>query len=235
MSTRAKCRSSLLRKSRLRGEDSITSLVGTSVSYDKRNNAKNPTEGLFFQAGADLAGLGGDVQYARLFGEGRGYYPITEKITLVGRIIGGHIEGWGGDDVRLADLYYRGGETIRGFERGGFGPRDLLTDDAIGGTSYWASSAEIRFPIPLIPEELGISGAVFADAGSLWGANELAQRLNSQGDINLVDEAAIRASVGASVLWNSPVGPLRMDFSHVLQKQEYDKDEFFRFGAQTKF
>ena len=120
-------------------------------------------------------------------------------------------------------------------QRGGFGPRDLLTGDAIGGTNYWASSAELRFPIPLIPEELGISGAVFADAGSLWGANALAQRLNAESRIDLVDEAAVRASVGASVLWNSPVGPLRMDFSHVLQKQDYDKDEFFRFGAQTKF
>lgn len=218
-----------------RGEESVTSLIGSSLTYDKRNNAKNPTEGVFFQTGVDFAGVGGDVNFIRLFGEGRGYYPLTEKITLVGRIIGGHIEGWGDDDVRLGDLYYRGGETIRGFDRGGFGPRDLLTDDAIGGTSYWATSAEVRFPIPFIPDELGISGALFADAGSLWGANELAKELDADGQIQLVDESSIRASVGASILWNSPVGPLRMDFSHVLQKEEYDIDEMFRFGAQTKF
>ena len=219
------------------GEESLTltSLVGQTLTYDKRNNAKNPTEGFMLHAAADLAGLGGDVQFARISAEARGYYPITEKITLVGRFITGHIEGWGGDDVRLSDLYYRGGETVRGFERGGFGPRDLLTGDAIGAKTYWASTAEIRFPIPILPDELGISGAVFADAGSLWQTNDLAQSLNKDGSILLVDDNTIRASVGASVLWASPVGPLRMDFSHVLQKEDYDRDEFFKFGAQTKF
>lgn len=217
------------------GDTTLTSLVGAAVSYDKRNHPKNPTSGYFLSLGADFAGLGGDTQYARFVGEGRAYLPVTEKITLVGRVIGGTISGWGGDDVSLTDLFYRGGETIRGFERGGFGPRDLKTDDAIGGLHYWAATAELRFPIPLIPEEIGISGAVFADAGSLWGTNDLARELDASGDINLVDESAIRSSIGASLLWNSPVGPLRVDYSHILSKEVYDKDEVLRFGAQTKF
>jgi outer membrane protein insertion porin family len=217
------------------GEDTLTSLVGTAVSFDKRNHPKNPSSGYFLSATADFAGLGGDVNYVRLGAEGRAYYPVTEKITLVGRVIGGTIQGWGGDDIRITDLYYRGGETVRGFERGGFGPRDLKTDDAIGGTNYWAATAELRFPLPLIPEEIGISGAIFADAGSLWDANDLAHELDQTGDINLVDEAAVRSSIGASILWNSPVGPLRVDYSHILSKEVYDKDEVLRFGAQTKF
>jgi outer membrane protein insertion porin family len=217
------------------GEDTLTSLVGVAANFDKRNHPKNPTSGYFLSASADFAGLGGDVNYVRLGAEGRGYYPLTEKITLVGRVIGGTIQGWGGDDIRITDLYYRGGETVRGFERGGFGPRDLKTDDAIGGTNYWAATAELRFPLPLIPEEIGISGAIFADAGSLWDANDLAHELDQTGDINLVDEAAVRSSIGASILWNSPVGPLRVDYSHVLSKEVYDKDEVLRFGAQTKF
>ena len=103
----------------------ITSSWGTSLAYDTRNHPKNPTKGVYFQIGSDLAGLGGDVQYARVQGEGRLYYPVTEKITLVGRAMAGHIEGWGGEDVRLLDLFYKGGETIRGFDRAGIGPRDL--------------------------------------------------------------------------------------------------------------
>ena len=95
---------------------------------------------------------------------------MTEKITFVGRAIGGHIEGWGGQDVRLLDLYYKGGETIRGFYMSGFGPRDTLTGDALGGDTFWSTTAEVRFPFPLIPDDLGMSGAVFADAGSLFGA-----------------------------------------------------------------
>ena len=147
-----------------------TSLIGTSVTYDLRNDPKNPTKGLFFQAGTDFAGLGGDVQYVSYAAEARGYYPITEKITFVSRAVGGYIQGWGGQDVRLIDLFFKGGETVRGFDRAGYGPRDLNTGDALGGATYWATTAEIRFPIPFVPDDLGISGAVFADAGSLFGA-----------------------------------------------------------------
>jgi outer membrane protein insertion porin family len=222
----------------VRGDSALTSSIGTSLTYDKRNHPKNPTSGYYMQLATDMAGLGGDVQYIRVNGEGRAYYPITEKITFVGRLIGGHIEGWGDDDVRLTDLYYRGGETIRGFDRGGFGPRDLSPGsrkDALGGRTYWASTAEIRFPLPFVPDDLGLSGAVFADAGSLWNANDLAKEMARDGDIRLGDDSSIRSSVGASIMWNSPVGPIRMDFAKALTKEKYDEEQFFRFGASTKF
>ncbi len=148
----------------------FTSLMGTSITYDLRNDPKNPTKGFFFQTGSDFAGLGGDVQYVSVAAEARGYYPITDNITFVSRAIGGYITGWGGEDVRLIDLFFKGGETVRGFDRAGYGPRDLNTGDALGGAAYWATTAEIRFPIPFVPDDLGISGAVFADAGSLWDA-----------------------------------------------------------------
>src|SRR5690606_16300517 len=154
----------------------LTSAIGTAVTYDTRNHPHNPNRGLFFQVGTDFAGVGGDVRYVRVQGEGRAYYPITDEITFVGRIVGGHIEGWGGDDVWLRELYDRGGEMGRGFDRAGYGPRDLNTGDALGGKTFWAATAEVRFPLPLIPDELGMSGAVFADAGSLFGAGEGAKK-----------------------------------------------------------
>lgn len=219
-----------------------TSLVGTTLSYDARNNAKNPTRGFYVQLDDEFAGLGGDVQYWRVGAEGRAYYPITEKITLIGRVIGGHIEGWGGDDVRLLDLYFKGGETVRGFDRAGYGPRDLGSPnlDALGGATFWAATAEVRFPLPFIPDDLGLSGAFFADAGSLFDAGAGAKRALagctlSTGEACLADESDIRSSVGGSLMWNSPVGPLRMDFAKVLTKASYDEEQFFRFGASTKF
>ncbi len=224
-----------------RGAASNTSALSAGLTYDKRNHPNNPTSGYYFQLASDFAGAGGDVQYVRVNGEGRAYYPISEKITFVSRVIGGHVEGWGGDDIRLTDLYYRGGETIRGFDRGGFGPRDLKTGDTIGGTTYWSATAEVRFPFPFIPDDLGISGAVYADAGSLFDANSLANELNTTRDANgkrllvLADEASVRSSVGASLLWASPVGPLRVDYSHILTSEKFDKEQLFRFGASTKF
>jgi outer membrane protein insertion porin family len=218
-----------------------TSLVGTTVTYDQRNHPKNPNRGYFLTGGIDFAGVGGDVQYARFSAEGRYYYPITEKITFVGRLTAGHIEGWGGDDVRLIDLYYKGGETIRGFNRAGFGPRDLSTGDALGGKTYYAATAEVRYPLPFVPDELGIRGAVFVDAGSLFGINESSKRINGQFDpvtgsvTTIVDDATPRVSVGTSLIWDSPLGPLRADFGWAVLKEEYDKEQLFRFGASTKF
>ncbi len=220
------------------GDGALTSSIGTSLTYDKRNHPRTPTSGYYLQVATDFAGLGGDVQYVRVNAEGRAYYPITEKITFVGRLIGGHIEGWGGEDIRLTDLYYRGGETIRGFDRAGYGPRDMTPggrEDALGGRTYWACTAEVRFPLPFVPDDLGLSGAVFADAGSLFNANERAKRLNELGDIDLADDSTIRSSIGASIMWNSPVGPIRMDFAQTLSKEKYDETQFFRFGASTNF
>jgi outer membrane protein insertion porin family len=232
---------------------SLTSSVGVALTYDARNHPKSPTRGYFWQIASDFAGVGGDVQYVRVSGEGRAYYPLTEKITLVGRATAGHIEGWGSEDVLLTDLFFRGPETIRGFNKSGYGPRDGTTGDALGGKSFWAVNAEIRFPFPLVPDELGMSGAVFADAGSLFGATENVTKLNTntcnksiaagtykgqttaRTGLCLQDSDSIRASVGASIIWNSPVGPLRLDFSHVLQKETYDKEKLFNFGASTKF
>lgn len=223
-----------------------TSVAGTSLTYDARNHPRNPTRGFYLQLDDEFAGLGGDVSYWRVNAEGRAYYPLTEKITLIGRVVGGHIEGWGGDDIRLLDMYFKGGETIRGFDRAGYGPRDTFTGDALGGQSYWAATAEVRFPLPFIPEDIGLSGALFADAGSLWGAGDFATSNNNCADpskytngsfknICLADDNTIRSSVGASLLWNSPVGPLRMDFAKVLTKEAYDEEQMFRFGASTKF
>ena len=224
----------------------LTSAIGTAITYDTRNHPKNPNRGIYLQAGVDFAGVGGDVQYVRFQGEGRGYYPITEKITFVGRVVGGQIEGWGGQDVRLLDLYYKGGETIRGFDKSGIGPRDTVTTDALGGKTFWATTAEIRFPLPFIPDELGMSGAVFADAGSVFGAGALANKFNNQctvapalrnraNGVCLVDSDLVRTSVGAGILWNSPLGPLRLDYAYALTKDDFDKTQMIRFGASTKF
>jgi outer membrane protein insertion porin family len=230
------------------GKARYVSMGSIGFTFDKRNHPKNPTSGTFFQTGVDVAGLGGDVHYARLNAEGRAYYPVAEKVTFVARAAGGHIEGWGGQDVRLLDLFYKGGETVRGFGNLGYGPRDLasVNHDALGGKTYWTTTAELRFPIPGIPEELGMSQAVFADAGSLFNAGALAKNLNAQcgapkladgtnAGVCLADDSRIRASIGWSLLWNSPLGPLRVDLAKAIAKTEYDKTQIFRFGATTKF
>ncbi|MBO0764693.1 MAG: outer membrane protein assembly factor BamA [Hyphomicrobiaceae bacterium] len=221
----------------------LTSAYGFSLAYDQRNHPKNPTAGYYLQVGTDFAGLGGDVRYIRNTAEARVYFPITQSLTFAGRAIGGHIMGWGGDDVRLLDLFFKGGETIRGFDRAGIGPRDLNTDDALGGDTFWATTAEVRFPMPFVPEDLGLGGAFFVDAGSLFGAGQFAKDLAAAkacapGDrttVCLVDASTIRASAGFSIIWNSPLGPLRLDIAKAFLKEGFDREQLVRFGASTKF
>jgi outer membrane protein insertion porin family len=220
----------------------LISSVGYNLIYDTRNNRKNPSRGFYFSFGQDLAGVGGDVDYIRSTAEARGYYPLFKDITLVGRAIGGTIEGWDGQDVRIVDAYYKGGETIRGFETGGLGPRDASTGDSLGAKVFYAGTAEIRFPLPFVPEDLGFGGAIFADAGSVYGtdaqhfaAQYLATHPNAVNSLVVEDSDAIRASVGTSLIWNSPIGPLRADISYVLAKAAFDQTQVFRFGAATKF
>ena len=209
------------------------SSVGYSLTYDTRNHRRKPNKGLYMSVAQDLAGLGGDVNYLRTVGEARAYYPLLSKVTLVGRVIGGHIVGLGGDDVRLTDNFFKGGETIRGFDSAGLGPRDARTNDALGGRIFYAATVEVRFPIPFITENTGISAAVFADAGSVYDVDISSTALAD--GVRVLDDDSIRATVGASILWDSPVGPIRADFSHVLEKAAFDDEEVFRFGASTKF
>jgi outer membrane protein insertion porin family len=205
-----------------------TSSVGYSLVYDTRDNKKRPTSGVYYSIAQDLAGVGGDVRYIRSVGELRGYYPVSDEVTAIGRAMGGTIAGWGGQDVRLLDLFYKGNETVRGFAPAGIGPRDVLSanQDALGGKMFYSTTAELLFQIPGVPQEMGLRGAVFADAGSLWGLNSTAAK--QPGAVG--NTPALRASVGMGLAWDSPLGALRADYAFPIAKQPYDKTQAFSFG-----
>ena len=227
---------------------SNVSSVGFTVAYDTRNLPQSPTSGIFSSFSEDFAGVGGDVNYYQVGIRRRGYYPLTPKITLVGRVQGGYINGWGGEDVRMTDLFFKGGETIRGFQRAGYWPARRLprprdraerkhncSKDPLGGQAFWAATAEARFPLPFVPDNLGMQGAVFIDAGSLWVPSGLAESAVAQEGSFINDSADVRMSTGVSIIWQSPLGPLRADLAQALLKASYDRTELFRFGASTNF
>ncbi|HEY3696216.1 outer membrane protein assembly factor BamA [Phenylobacterium sp.] len=215
----------------------LTSLVGYGVRLDRRNDPINPTRGYYGEFSQDFAGLGGDVKYisSRL---GAGWYHGFSKsiiLSVVGE--GGYIGGWSGDSVRINDRFYKGGETFRGFETAGIGPRDtnLGRSDSLGGKAYAIGTVELMVPTGL-PEQYGIKAAVFSDFGTL-GLLDKRDKLNAAGvrDPLIYDNLALRASAGLSIFWKSPMGPIRFDFSHVLAKETYDKTETFKFSTSTRF
>ncbi len=224
---------------------SMTSMGGYTLAYNTLDNTRNPRSGLYAEIKQDVAGLGGDARYVRSTAEARVYHEIVEDIVGVVKAQGGYLLG---DDLRIIDNFFMGPNLVRGFAPSGMGPRDISVDprnNALGGTTYFGGSTEVQFPIFGMPRDLGMRGAVFADAGTLFGY-EGKEDFRSviggncsgsgyQSCITVRDEKTIRSSVGASLIWSSPLGPIRFDFAKPLSKDTYDRTQFFRFSGGTTF
>jgi outer membrane protein insertion porin family len=255
--------------------DRITSLAGLTFAYNSLDNSKTPRNGFYAELRPEFAGLGGDSKFFRVSGEARYYREVYDDVVGFVRLQGGHTMGVGNEPLRIIDHNFLGPNLVRGFAPSGIGPRDVSSPTtastaALGGTTYFGGSLEVQFPIPLLPKEIGIRGALFADAGTLFnfdggrsaagvcpaGAKARFFDVNNNGvaDAGAVgisevacvrDKNTLRSSVGASILWQSPLGPIRFDYAHALT---YDKGintptgryggdrlQAFRFSGGTSF
>ena len=242
----------------------ITSLAGYGLTYNTLDNNKHPTGGMLLSFGQDFAGLGGDVAYMRTVADFRTYYEVVSDLVGIVHLQGGNMLGLNGPVVRMLDDFKMGPNLVRGFQPAGIGPRDITpgtTGDALGGTLYWGASVELQYPFFFLPKDSGLRGAVFFDSGSVWdykgetsnpATGEINGVVNGTGGpflcgavnnpaygqgcaLQFADSAAVRASVGASLIWDSPFGPLRFDFAYPLLKQSYDRLQWFQFGGGARF
>jgi len=214
----------------------LTSLVGYSLIYNTLDNNRAPTQGIRAEFKQEFAGVGGDVNFFRNTGDVRMYHEVVPDYIALLRLQAGNINAWGDKELRFNDQFQGGPNLVRGFRQNGFGPRDLTpwtTQDAIGGTNYWAASLELQIPLYFIPKDVGIRAAIFADAGSVW--NYKGPTAVPGETMTFVDSGAIRSSVGAGLVWDSPFGPLRFDYAIPITKESYDIVQEFRFGGGTRF
>ncbi|CAN5323408.1 outer membrane protein assembly factor BamA [soil metagenome] len=215
---------------------SITSAVGYTLDFDKRNDPIHPTRGFFLEANQDFAGLGGDVKYIKTEGQASIYHGFSPRWVLSATGSIGYITPLGGDSVRINDRFFKGGSTFPGFETAGIGPRDTSYDEALGAKFYSIGSLELTVP-NYLPEQYGIRTSLFTYAGTIGQLDSKITKDQTTGLplANIRDDLALRASAGLSVFWTSPLGPIRLDFSQILAKQKYDKTEAFRFSTNTQF
>ena len=210
----------------------LVSAVGDTVSYNTLDNNRIPTNGINSQLRQDLAGLGGDVKFLRTSEDIRYYRSLGGDLTGMVRAQGGYITAWGGQQVPMMDNFFGGPSMVRGFAPNGFGPRDLTpgsTMDNVGGSAYWATTAELQSAIPGIPQEYGLRGSAFVDAGSVFGyrgatsfAGQTAQIANNN---------VVRSSVGVGLTWASPFGALTVNYAVPLSKASYDVVQPLSFNA----
>lgn len=203
----------------------ITSAVSQRLTYDTRDSVLFPTSGINAWLDTEWAGLGGDASYLSAQVGASYFYPLADRwiLNVLGEtgVIGGLSE-----DVEINERFFLGGSSLRGFERAGVGPRDPATDDSLGGNYFYRGSVEMSFPVGL-PEEMGVLGHGFTDFGSLWHLDET--------DPSILDESSLRATAGLGVSWRSPMGPVRADVAVPYAKENFDREEVFRFSFGTRF
>ncbi|MET0970692.1 MAG: outer membrane protein assembly factor BamA [Tardiphaga sp.] len=243
----------------------LTSMLGYTLNYNTLDNNKNPTDGLFIEWKQDYAGVGGDVSYLKSTFDAKYSTPLVADIVGLLRVQGGMMNKVG-QDIRMLDQFQMGPNLVRGFAQNGIGPRDIsyvglgAYGDALGGTKYWGASAELQMPFWFLPKEVGIKGALYADAGGLydyqgpttWAATGETQSFKagsvpgvcvpasqfSVGNCSGMtydDTNVVRSSVGVGLIWQSPFGPLRFDYAVPITKGQYDRVQQFKFGGGTSF
>src|SRR5690606_24093090 len=208
------------------------SSISTGLVYNTIDDQKNPRDGIYATAAVEFAGLGGDAKYVKVTGRGNYYQTLSEDLDLVGLVTvgAGHVSAWGDEPLRIFDHFNSNDRIIRGFKYNGIGPYEVVnaggSRDYVGGTTYFHGTVEAQFPIPVLPESIGLRGAVFADAATLYG-NDYADALGT--------DMEWRASVGASLIWASPFGPLRVDYAEPVVKEDTDRIQHWNFGISTRF
>ena len=208
----------------------VTSALGYLYTYDTRRGALNPLGGVQLRFGQDFAGVGGDVQSITTTALATIERRVAnEEVTLRATFEAAALNMIE-DDSRVTDRYFGNGE-IRGFETNGIGPRDLTApnQDALGGNYSAVARFEAEFPLG-IPNEYGLKGGLFMDAGSVWSLND------TQGTAGPVDDSFhLRAVLGVSIFWTTPIGPLRFNFTRAIVKEDYDKVQNFDLTVSTTF
>ncbi|MBY4892304.1 outer membrane protein assembly factor BamA [Rhodobacteraceae bacterium N5(2021)] len=210
-----------------------TSRVGFTYSFDNRDTGLNPNAGVAFALTGEYAGLGGDTEFVRARVRALAETRVArEEVTLRATFEGGAINGLDGG-TRLANRFSLNSRQLRGFESGGTGPRDTVAvgggtnESALGGNYFAVARFEAAFPIGL-PEEYGISGGAFFDVGSVWGLDD-----TRGGAVD--DDLYWRSVVGVSIFWDTALGPLRFNFSHPLEYQDFDRTREFDFTVEARF
>ena len=244
----------------------ISSIVGYNLLLDMKNDPLEPTGGFDLLFGQDVSGFGGDVNFIRTNASMNLYQGITKSVVASLRLSGGYIEPYGTSEgnseygqttpqgVRINNRFFKGGNSFRGFDTAGLGPRivQIIQNDdgtetvkrlnALGGNAFYQASLDLSIP-NYLPEEYGIKTGLFLEAGSVGLLSDVDKSdpveftdTYGRDAVQLIeDELSLRASTGLSVYWTSPFGPIRFDFSHILKSEEYDRTESFRFSTSTRF
>lgn len=196
----------------------LTSLVSGGLSRDSRDNVMAPSRGGTTNLTAEFAGLGGDSRFVKAVASTAYFKPIWLNHIVSGRAELGYGFGWSDEPLPLFERFYLGGpNTIRSVKFRRISPRDD-SGTRIGGTSEILGNAEYIVPLPL-----QIRVAAFFDIGNVYGFG------------TKFDPMETREAAGGGVRWNSPFGPIRLDYGINLDRRKGEDFGAFHFSVGSPF
>ncbi|MCV6593530.1 MAG: outer membrane protein assembly factor BamA [Silicimonas sp.] len=209
----------------------LRSAVGYRYTLDMLRGGLNPNRGVRLTFGQELAGLGGDSEYLKTTASAVAQRDVwNEEVTVRAIFEAGALTSLNDTNSRVTDRFFLSSRQLRGFESRGVGPRDTgaANSDVLGGNAFVSLRFEADFPLPL-PSEYGISGGLFYDMASLWDLD------NTAGAAVVDDGFELRSSIGVSLLWDTPIGPLRMNFAKPIKENALDRTNSFDVTISTQF
>jgi outer membrane protein assembly factor BamA len=200
-------------------------ILGSSVSRDTRDFVLNPSVGEYRVLTGDVAGgiLGGDNDFYTFTGNYQRYHGVRRTWVLAWRASAGYAEAYGRSaEVPVENRYFLGGSnSVRGYEESGLGPR-TADGNVAGGEFMVLANVELRYPLPFLGR-WNFSGAFFVDSGNVWaGIDEVAGTdFDLTSGVDETDVNDYRYGVGLGIRYNTPVGPIRVDFGYPLKPDRY--------------
>ena len=211
-----------------------TSSLRLGLRRDTRNEYFYPTKGTILSTGIEFAGgpFQGDSAFTRYDASASIFIPLFWDTVGFIKTTVGYIDRRGKGLLPLFERYYLGGpNTLRGFDFASVGPkrcpekckedgRCTCPEELIGGNKMLLFNFEFRFPIV---KSIRLTGAIFFDAGNAFDDNEAFSLTN------------LRKSIGFGIRWFSPMGPIRIEWGHILQRRPGEPSGNWEFGMGTFF
>jgi outer membrane protein insertion porin family len=189
---------------------------------DSRDSYLNPNNGKFVRLNTELGAMG-DARYTKLGAQYQQYVPVTKQYTFAFNADLGLGKGMQGQHFPFYKNYYSGGlGSVRGFEQGTLGPRDI-TGPVIGGAKKITLNTEFLMPFPGAGNDRTLRLYGFYDMGNVFGEYEK------------VDFNQLRTSYGVGLSWVSPMGPLRFAWARPLHALPGDRIQQLQFQIGTSF
>jgi len=209
------------------GKDITTSSISHDIVKDTTNSFFNPTSGYRVKFSNTFSGIGGDTSFLKSVVNYRYYIPINYGDYIFSIKSGaGFITGLD-DKVTSSNRFLLGGNTLRGFDSAGLGPRDTGNNEAVGGNNFYNLSLEIKSDMWL-PDDTGLEWLLFTDIGSLWGTDY-------KSGVKGFDDMEPRVTNGFGLSMTTAVGPLQMIWGFPVVSKNYDIEENFNFKIGTTF